>query len=282
MTRTPNTPGTDDSDTRLMSARIPWRERQGLLLEQNGKTPRTGRAKTAKKNRVASRRETNTSKGSAQIEASSTHGSSWRHSLATTRPASGGGRKKRGGRATKNWKSNAEEKHFDRVSFGGLSFSVTAMTVLLLAVLAALLTVPTMAQMWRQHLTYADIKQRVATTQAANDEMRAELERWKDPAYVAAQARIRLGYVRPGETEYTVADSGQTSLAATTTPTGPAKPWVQVLALTMQAADDTGTDTKQLKDVSVPETGNTEDDSAASGGQSGAVGGDSPQSEGKN
>lgn len=44
--------------------------------------------------------------------------------------------------------------------------------------------------------------------QAEQDEqdVRHELDRWQDPAYVAAQARERLGYVMPGETAYRVID----------------------------------------------------------------------------
>src|SRR5690625_6013579 len=36
--------------------------------------------------------------------------------------------------------------------------------------------------------------------------LRAELARWEDPAYVAAQARERLAFVMPGETAYKVID----------------------------------------------------------------------------
>ena len=44
--------------------------------------------------------------------------------------------------------------------------------------------------------------------QAEQDErdLARELDRWEDPAYVAAQARERLSYVLPGETAYRVID----------------------------------------------------------------------------
>lgn len=44
--------------------------------------------------------------------------------------------------------------------------------------------------------------------QAEQDEQTLErdLDRWEDPAYVAAQARERLSYVLPGETAYRVID----------------------------------------------------------------------------
>ncbi len=44
--------------------------------------------------------------------------------------------------------------------------------------------------------------------QAEQDEraLQRDLDRWEDPAYVAAQARERLSYVLPGETAYRVID----------------------------------------------------------------------------
>lgn len=46
----------------------------------------------------------------------------------------------------------------------------------------------------------------VAAAERTEDELRAELERWDDPAFVQAQARDRLLFVMPGETAYRVID----------------------------------------------------------------------------
>jgi cell division protein FtsB len=46
----------------------------------------------------------------------------------------------------------------------------------------------------------------VAASEQRAENLRAELDRWDDPAYVAAQARQRLSYVMPGETSYRVID----------------------------------------------------------------------------
>ena len=46
----------------------------------------------------------------------------------------------------------------------------------------------------------------VAASEQRAADLRAELDRWDDPAYVAAQARERLSYVMPGETSYRVID----------------------------------------------------------------------------
>jgi cell division protein FtsB len=46
----------------------------------------------------------------------------------------------------------------------------------------------------------------VEASEQREETLRAELDRWDDPAYVAAQARERLSYVMPGETSYRVID----------------------------------------------------------------------------
>lgn len=61
---------------------------------------------------------------------------------------------------------------------------------------------------------YLDQKQEIAATKAEIAqrteriaELRSELTRWEDPAYVQAQARARLGWAVPGEVGYRVVDS---------------------------------------------------------------------------
>ena len=72
-------------------------------------------------------------------------------------------------------------------------------------------------------------------------EMQRQLDLWNDPDYISTQARERLGYVRPGETQYTVVDPGpqyqDSAMAAAAAPTGPARPWVQQLAILVGKAD---------------------------------------------
>jgi hypothetical protein len=61
--------------------------------------------------------------------------------------------------------------------------------------------------------TYLDQRQQIAALEHAvrvgQDEvaeLEAERERWSDPAYITAQARERLYYVKPGEVVYLVDD----------------------------------------------------------------------------
>lgn len=67
--------------------------------------------------------------------------------------------------------------------------------------------------------------------QAEQDEraLERDLDRWQDPAYVAAQARERLSYVLPGETAYRVIDpevvvEPETDRATPAPEAGPALP----------------------------------------------------------
>ena len=50
----------------------------------------------------------------------------------------------------------------------------------------------------------ATTKAQIAASQDAIGELQGQIARWNDPAYVAAQARERLGWLVPGETGYTV------------------------------------------------------------------------------
>jgi cell division protein FtsB len=50
----------------------------------------------------------------------------------------------------------------------------------------------------------ASTKAEIVQSQAAITDLQAQIARWNDPAYVAAQARERLGWLVPGETGYTV------------------------------------------------------------------------------
>ena len=82
-----------------------------------------------------------------------------------------------------------------------------ALLVLVLCSLVVVLAYPT-----RQYIAQrAEItKQRAAAEQARKrvQELREEKARWQDPAYIEAQARERLHFVKPGETGYSMAEPG--------------------------------------------------------------------------
>lgn len=69
--------------------------------------------------------------------------------------------------------------------------------------------VPSLYQWWQQERELAQIKTQVAEQQQKNADMQRQLDLWNDPDYISTQARERLGFVRPGETQYTVVDPGR-------------------------------------------------------------------------
>lgn len=101
--------------------------------------------------------------------------------------------------------------------------------------------VPSLYQWWQQERELAQIKMQVAEQQQKNADMQRQLDLWNDPDYISTQARERLGFVRPGETQYTVVDPGpqyqDSALAASAASTGPARPWVQQLGILVGKAD---------------------------------------------
>lgn len=124
---------------------------------------------------------------------------------------------------------------------GGLEVSVRLLVASMLGVILAILLIPNVVAWWNQEREYRDIQAKVAAAQERNAEMTRELQRWQDPEYIASQARDRLGYVRRGETQYTVVDPGddyqdqaQVNAAAEK---GPARPWIQLLGIYLEEAD---------------------------------------------
>ena len=127
------------------------------------------------------------------------------------------------------------------LSIGGLDVSTRLLVVLIVAAILSVMLVPSLYQWWQQERELAQIKTQVAQQQQQNADMQRQLDLWNDPDYISTQARERLGFVRPGETQYTVVDPGpqyqDSALAAAAASTGPARPWVQQLAILVGKAD---------------------------------------------
>ncbi len=94
----------------------------------------------------------------------------------------------------------------------------------------------------REHI--ASLEAKIAASKKSIAEAEREKRRWKDPAYVEAQARSRFGWVLPGETSYQVLDADGTPLTgadeltdpATVAPDAPVAWWSKVGA-SLDAAD---------------------------------------------
>ncbi len=79
------------------------------------------------------------------------------------------------------------------------------MLVLVLAVLGVSYASSLRAYLEQKH--HIDgLRTSIAESQAAIDTLEREQKRWKDPAFIEAQARERLGWVKIGETSYQVID----------------------------------------------------------------------------
>lgn len=84
----------------------------------------------------------------------------------------------------------------------GRRMLVAAMALFLVVVLAS----PFQTYLSRRASVAASERQQQQLN-AQLAELRHQSEQWQDPAYVARQARIRLQYIRPGDTLYTVLDA---------------------------------------------------------------------------
>lgn len=87
---------------------------------------------------------------------------------------------------------------------GGIRLSGFMVVMLGLVVLAAFVLVPTVGMYVAQRQEIAALERSVERTQDEIDQLRAQRERWGDPAYVTTQARERLYYQWPGEIVYLV------------------------------------------------------------------------------
>ena len=133
------------------------------------------------------------------------------------------------------------EKGSSVLSIGGLDVSTRLLVVLIVAAILSVMLVPSLFQWWQQERELAQIKAQVAEQQQKNADMQRQIDLWNDSDYISTQARERLGFVRPGETQYTVVDPGpqyqDSALAAAAASTGPARPWVQQLGILVGKAD---------------------------------------------
>ncbi|WP_149202314.1 FtsB family cell division protein [Actinotalea subterranea] len=82
--------------------------------------------------------------------------------------------------------------------------SVRALVLSVVALVGFTMLFPTVRAYLGQRAELDALAAQVAHAEQVEADLQAELTRWDDPAYVAAQARDRLAYVRPGETSYRV------------------------------------------------------------------------------
>lgn len=88
------------------------------------------------------------------------------------------------------------------------------LTVLGLVILAVIVLAPSLKLLVEQQQEIAQLRQAVVDKQNDVDALTKNVDRWRDPAYIEAQARQRLLFVYPGEISYLVIDDKKTTTTA--------------------------------------------------------------------
>jgi cell division protein FtsB len=122
-------------------------------------------------------------------------------------------------------------------SSGRGSFTGRALLlVLVIGTLLVALSVP--ARAWfAQRAQIATLRADVDAAQQRVTDLQVQQERWKDPAFVAAEARRRLHFVLPGEVGYVTLGSKAAKTQAAADGAA-ALPWYSSLWGGLQEADD--------------------------------------------
>ncbi len=86
---------------------------------------------------------------------------------------------------------------------------LTGRSLVLLAItlIALVALVPTVNGYVMQQQRLSNLREHVAEQKREVDGLEAEVARWQDPTFVSAQARERLLFAYPGETQYRLTDS---------------------------------------------------------------------------
>src|SRR3954471_16729085 len=79
-----------------------------------------------------------------------------------------------------------------------------ALSLLLLVVAALVVLAPSLKTLVEQRQQIAELQTELDQAKGAVKDLKGELDRWKDPAYIESQARNRLYYVFPGDVSYLV------------------------------------------------------------------------------
>lgn len=126
-------------------------------------------------------------------------------------------------------------------SFGGLTISVRMLVSLVVVGIVAVTLVPLGLQWAKQEQEYRSVVAEVDAAQQRVTELREELAAWDDESFIAAAARERLGYVRPGATQFVVTDApaaeAEDDEASRNNLMGPPKPWMWNLSESLEYVD---------------------------------------------
>lgn len=140
-------------------------------------------------------------------------------------------------------RETGSEAHADVMRIGGVEISVRVLFILIMIALLASLVAPSVIQWIRQGQERDQVLQELEAARQRQSDLEQKLELWNNPDYIAAQARERLGFVKPGETQYSVLDPGpdyqDVAQVAAAGSKGPERPWVQNFVALTALADST-------------------------------------------
>lgn len=122
-----------------------------------------------------------------------------------------------GARGSKRGSSNIRSEMMARLS-GNSRFVIIG----ILGVFGVLNLIGPVQVWYTQQVRIADLQKANESTRNELNQMKEDLKRWDDPAYVRAQARNRLYYVMPGEISFLVMDADKVNAADTSGTVGAA------------------------------------------------------------
>ncbi|ROQ38537.1 cell division protein FtsB [Frondihabitans sp. PhB188] len=102
----------------------------------------------------------------------------------------------------------------------GMRFSGFSLLMLVIIVLFVVILAPSLRTLIQQQQQITQLQGQVDEQKQNVDDLKDDVARWNDPAYIEAQARDRLLYVYPGEYSYLVMDDSKSSGTTSTTSTG--------------------------------------------------------------
>jgi cell division protein FtsB len=97
----------------------------------------------------------------------------------------------------------APENWLRNIRMSGFTFMMLGLVILAVIVLA-----PSLRLVIEQQQDLAALKAAVDDKETSVSDLKDDVARWSDPAYIEAQARDRLVYVFPGDLTYLVKDDG--------------------------------------------------------------------------
>lgn len=131
-----------------------------------------------------------------------------------------------------------------------LNFSGFSIIMVLLLVMGVMIVAPGVATLLDQRRQIAQLEASVREHSETVDEVEAARDRWKDPAYIRAQARDRLFFVMPGETQLSIIDDVVITEAAQRNPsdqlTEASQDWLKSLAGSVLMAGTTAAPAEEL------------------------------------